>query len=231
MEVGYRRGLVEKFELGAKGTIPGTVGIDGKYQLVSAGKFAVAAGLGTGYLSIESGSDDVKTSTKLFDAIVPLYVSYDVAKPFAVYASPKYAARYATSTDAMGETSSGASHLVGATAGMRVGNGFGLFLELARATYARSEYLFMDYVSGQMTGGRTSPADVKIMEMAIGGPYWFWGPPQRRRHRHRRCARPFARCRRRRPAPHRAPSPSLTARAIGLRDVHAFMYLDSRNAR
>jgi hypothetical protein len=129
MELGYRRGIVDKVEVGAKVTIPGTVGIDAKYMLLSRGKFAVAAGLGGGYLSIESGADgDMKTKTKLIDAIVPMYVSYDVAKPFAIYASPKYVARFASSTDEMG-TVSGMSHLAGATAGVRLGNRLGLFLE------------------------------------------------------------------------------------------------------
>ncbi|HEY4176956.1 MAG TPA: M50 family metallopeptidase [Kofleriaceae bacterium] len=52
-----------------------------------------------------------------------------------------------------------------------------LFLgtQLALATFASSDYLFTDYVSGEMTGGAIAPSDVKIMEMAIGGPYWFWG--------------------------------------------------------
>jgi hypothetical protein len=140
MEVGYRRGIIDKVELGAKVTIPGTVGLDGKYQLVSAGKFAVAAGVGAAYLKIESGTDDMKTSTKLIDAMVPVYVSYDVAKPFAVYASPKYVLRYAASVDAMSAEQSGMSHLVGATAGMRIGNGFGLFLESSYLKDVTSEF-------------------------------------------------------------------------------------------
>ena len=129
MELGYRRGIVDNLELGAKVTIPGTVGMDGKYTLVSAGKFAIAAGLGGAYLKLESGEGNMKTSTRLIDAIVPAYVSYDIAKPLAVYASPKYVARFAESVDDMGMTKSGMSHLVGATAGVRIGNGFGLFLE------------------------------------------------------------------------------------------------------
>jgi hypothetical protein len=128
MEVGYRRGIVDKVEVGAKVTIPGTVGIDGKYQFVNMGKFAVAAGVGVAYLSIESGEGDTKAKTKLIDTIVPLYVSYDLAKPFAIYASPKYVARYASSSDGM-TSSSGLGHLVGATAGMRLGTRLGLFLE------------------------------------------------------------------------------------------------------
>jgi hypothetical protein len=129
MEVGYRRGLADRIELGAKVTIPGTVGLDGKYQLVRAGKFAVAAGLGAAYLSLDSGDDTMKTSTKLVDAIVPAYISYDLAKPFAVYASPKYVARFGSTTDANGMTTSGMENLVGATVGTRIGSGFGLFLE------------------------------------------------------------------------------------------------------
>jgi hypothetical protein len=133
LELGYRRGIVDRVEVGAKVTVPGTVGVDGKYQLVSAGKFAVAAGLGVSYLKIEtesstSGGATMKTSTQLVDAIVPAYVSYDLAAPLAVYLSPKYVLRASQSTDDMG-TSRGFSNLVGATAGVRVGERFGLFLE------------------------------------------------------------------------------------------------------
>lgn len=140
MEIGYRRGIVDKLELGAKVTIPGTAGLDAKYQLVNAGKFAVAAGLGAGYLKLESGDEGMKTSTKLIDAIVPAYISYDVAKPFAVYASPKYVMRYAQSTDSDGMTSSGLSHLVGATVGTRIGNGIGLFLETSYMKDLKSSF-------------------------------------------------------------------------------------------
>ena len=129
MEIGYRRGIIDNLELGAKVTIPGTTGLDAKYQLVSAGDFAVAAGLGASYLKISStDSQGMETSTQLFDTIVPVYVSYDIAKPLAVYVSPKYVLRYATSVDPM-ETKTGVSNLVGATAGFRLGNTWGIFLE------------------------------------------------------------------------------------------------------
>lgn len=129
LELGYRRGIVDRLELGAKVTVPGTVGFDGKYQLASAGKFAVAAGLGGGYLKLSTGSGDSQTSTQLIDVMVPVYVSYDVASAFAVYASPKYVLRFASSTDDMGMTSSATSHLAGGTAGVRVGERFGVYLE------------------------------------------------------------------------------------------------------
>ena len=140
MELGYRRGIVDKVELGAKVTVPGTAGIDGKYELLNNGKLALAAGLGGGYLKLSSGSEGMETSTTLIDTIVPVYASYDLAKAFAVYTSPKYVLRYAKSVDEMGESSSGLNHLVGATVGARVGNRFGLFLETSYLKSVSSDF-------------------------------------------------------------------------------------------
>lgn len=50
-----------------------------------------------------------------------------------------------------------------------------LATQLALSVFSRGDYLFTDYVAGQMSDGSRTPADVKIMEMAIGMPYWFWG--------------------------------------------------------
>ena len=50
-----------------------------------------------------------------------------------------------------------------------------LATQLALSVFSRGDYLFEDYVSGQMSGGGSTPADVKIMELAVGMPYWFWG--------------------------------------------------------
>lgn len=147
MEVGYRRGIVKKVELGAKVTIPGTAGLDAKYELHNDGKFAVAAGAGLGYLKLTSGADGAETSTTLVDAIVPVYASYDLASAFALYASPKYVLRYAKSVDSMMETASGMNHLVGGTLGTKVGNGAGVFLE---ASYLKS--VSSDFDSFQVNG-------------------------------------------------------------------------------
>jgi hypothetical protein len=129
LELGYRRGLAEHLELGAKVTVPGTIGLDGKYQLLDAGDFAVAAGLGFGYLSISSGSGEDEVSTQVIDAIVPVYVSYDLASYFAVYASPKLVLRYASSTDDGSMSTSAFESLAGGTAGFRLGNRRGVYLE------------------------------------------------------------------------------------------------------
>lgn len=140
MELGYRRGIVDKVELGAKVTVPGTAGIDGKYQFLDAGKLALAAGVGVGYLKLTSGSEGMETTSTIVDATVPLYASYDVAKAFAVYTAPKYVMRFASSTDEMGESSSGVNHLVGATVGTRLGNRWGLFLETSYLKSVSSDF-------------------------------------------------------------------------------------------
>jgi hypothetical protein len=140
MELGYRRGIVDKVELGAKVTIPGTAGIDGKYQFLDAGKFALATGVGVGYLKLTSGSEGMEAKSTIVDTTVPLYVSYDVAKPFALYTAPKYVLRYASSTDSDGMSSSGLDHLVGATVGTRLGSKLGLFLESSYLKSVSSDF-------------------------------------------------------------------------------------------
>jgi len=147
MELGYRRGLVKKVEVGAKVTVPGTAGLDAKYELHNDGSFAVAAGAGMGYLKLSSGTEEMQTSTTLVDAIVPVYASYDFAKAFALYASPKYVLRYAKTVDEMAETTSGVNHLLGGTLGTKVGDGLGLFLE---ASYLKS--VSSDFDSFQVNG-------------------------------------------------------------------------------
>jgi hypothetical protein len=148
MELGYRRGIVDKVELGAKVTLPGTAGVDAKYQFVNAGKLAVAAGLGTGYLKISSGAEGSMTSSTIVDAIVPVYASYDVSRFFAVYSSPKYVLRYAKSIDESDMSStSGMNHLVGGTMGVRLGQNKGLFLE---TSYLKS--VSSDFDSFQVNG-------------------------------------------------------------------------------
>jgi hypothetical protein len=140
MELGYRRGIIDKVELGAKVTVPGTAGIDAKYQFLDAGKFALATGIGGGYLKLSSGEEGMETSSTIFDTTVPVYASYDVAKAFAVYTAPKYVMRYTKSVDEMGATESGLDHLVGATIGTRVGNGWGLFLETSYLQSVSSDF-------------------------------------------------------------------------------------------
>jgi len=141
LEVGYRRGIVENFELGAKATLPGTIAVDGKYQLVNTGRFALAGGLGAGYLSLSSGEGEEKTTTRIIDVTVPVYASFDLGEYVALYTSPKYLLRMTS-----GDTS-GTGHLAGATGGVRLGNGTGVFVE---GTYLRD--LKADFNAVQVNG-------------------------------------------------------------------------------
>jgi hypothetical protein len=140
MELGYRRGIIDKLELGAKVTVPGTAGIDGKYQFLDAGKFALATGIGVGYLKLTSGSEGMESKSTIVDTTVPLYASYEVAKPFSLYTAPKYVMRYASSTSSDGMSSSGLDHLVGATVGTKLGSGWGLFLESSYLKSVSSDF-------------------------------------------------------------------------------------------
>src|SRR4029078_1379161 len=130
-----------KVELGAKVTLPGTAGVDAKYQFVNAGKLALAGGIGTGYLKISSGAEGMQTSSTIVDAIVPVYASYDVSRFFAVYTSPKYVLRYAKSVDETDmSSSSGMNHLAGGTAGVGLGQNKGLFLETSYLKSVSSDF-------------------------------------------------------------------------------------------
>lgn len=47
--------------------------------------------------------------------------------------------------------------------------------QLALSVYSRGDYLFEDYVDGQMSDGKRVASDVQMMADSIGMTYWFWG--------------------------------------------------------
>jgi len=128
VELAARLGIMEGLEAGAKLTLPGYVSVDGKYQFASLGGLAMAGGLGLSYLGLKGASTG--TSSRSFDAtfldvLVPAYLSYDFADWLALYVSPKYLFRFAnTSTNG-----SGTAHMAGTTAGVKIGDKGGVFLE------------------------------------------------------------------------------------------------------
>ena len=133
-EIGYRRGLLDGLDVGAHATLLGTGGVDGKWQFIDDGPLAIATGLGIGYLEIEanstSGGEASKAKSTLIDAVLPLYVSYDVGSHLAVYSAPKYLLRAVVA-----ESGTKTSHNVGATIGVKLGDAFGL---LAESTFMRN---------------------------------------------------------------------------------------------
>lgn len=47
--------------------------------------------------------------------------------------------------------------------------------QLALSVYSRGDYLFEDYVDGQMSDGQRVASDAQRMADALGMTYWFWG--------------------------------------------------------
>jgi hypothetical protein len=47
--------------------------------------------------------------------------------------------------------------------------------QLALSVYSRGDYLFDDYVDGQMSDGKRVASDSQAMADALGMTYWFWG--------------------------------------------------------
>ena len=133
-EYSYRRGLTEAIDFGAKLTIIGTVTLDGKYSLVEADKFAMSIGAGAGYVSISSGSGDNEAETTIIDLFVPLILSYDFAPNFSLYAAPRYLIRTFTGA------SEGSVGYVGGSGGVKIGNTWGAYLEVAQFSPADDEY-------------------------------------------------------------------------------------------
>ncbi|MFU8804962.1 MAG: hypothetical protein ACNA8W_14210 [Bradymonadaceae bacterium] len=144
LEAGYRRGIIPNLEAGAKLTIPGSIGLDAKYQFVDAGGFALATGGGLSYLSLTSGTGENEVSSTVIDLIVPVYASYDVGEYLSLYSAPKYILRMGSSTNSDGMSM---GHLAGGSGGIRLGNRAGVFLE---GTYMMD--LTSDYSLFQGTG-------------------------------------------------------------------------------
>ena len=139
-EVAARYGFIDGLDVGARVTLLGTGSLDAKYQFLDRGPLALATGLQFGYLTISSGSSEdtsgtgtgtssepaaeTKKESGIIDLVIPVYASYDLGTHLAVYASPRYLLRYISTP-----TTGSAAHLAGTSAGIRLGDGAGLFLE------------------------------------------------------------------------------------------------------
>ena len=130
LEFSYRAGIIENLDAGLKVTLLGSTSIDGKYQFLDLEGLSMSAGLSLGgyQISITStGADgeEIEASTNVLDVAVPVFVGYDVADWFTVYAVPKYVMRSSFGTD----QDTAFNHFYGATAGIKLGDTWGLFAE------------------------------------------------------------------------------------------------------
>jgi hypothetical protein len=126
LNVSVRHGITDKLEANAKVWIPLGASTGVKYQLIghrdqTGPQLSVGGELGYLQISSESGGETSKAT--LVDLYVPVAAGYRVSPKLAVYATPKYILR-----TAFGDAS-GASHLVGSTAGVSIGRDTKFFLE------------------------------------------------------------------------------------------------------
>lgn len=129
VEAKVRYGLIENLDLGATITLPGTGAFDGKYRFLRQDNgLALATGLSIGTVSYSLGSGSSEIKGRFIDTMIPLYASYDVSSFFSVYAVPKYMLR--TRIESLNDTTEVAlGHFVGSSAGLKVGQNAGVFLE------------------------------------------------------------------------------------------------------
>lgn len=126
IEVGYRRGLTDKMDAGAKWIIGGAAVIDVKYHLISEQNYDVSVGGGLGSLflsstetSTESRISITKPEITVIDLIVPVYVSYKLSEGAVPYFSPKFIFRNDMST--VGDKISPSGAMGGGTLGIMLG--------------------------------------------------------------------------------------------------------------
>lgn len=124
LEVGYRRGIREKLDVGAKLAIIGSAVIDAKYHLIDETNYDISMGAGLGYFSMSSGSGDDEVKTTAIDLIIPVYASYQLSNWIHPYVSPKIIIRNVKSDDG-----SKTSPMGGATLGIMLGENTRFALE------------------------------------------------------------------------------------------------------
>lgn len=120
-EVFTRYGLGERMDAGFYASLPGSLGLDAKYQWIgdAESKLAVSSGLGFGYNNSEYDSRNHE-SRSVLELIVPMYISYHPLPNWGIYASPRF--KYHVY---------GLDNLsyFGGIAGLRFGQKNGLFIE------------------------------------------------------------------------------------------------------
>ena len=125
LEYSYRRGMWEDIDVGVKLAIIGSLNLDMKYNFVNGEKFAMATGIGLGYLDFESTTGTTKSKATILDFVLPLYLSYDVGDMTTLYGAGKYILRTVSSDLNVSSDGSMAS----TSLGVKVGKTSGMFLE------------------------------------------------------------------------------------------------------
>jgi hypothetical protein len=153
-EVGCRLGVGEKFDVGLKVSLIGSVAVDGKYQFLGThdSKVAGSIGLGAGYNQLR-GDKLFATDNpmvKMATISVPLYFSYHPEGLLSFYISPRYLynAIVYQKEDIEKSTS---SHWYGLSGGIRITGGrqrVGFLAEYSYLQIGRTERHFSQVAVG-----------------------------------------------------------------------------------
>ncbi len=142
LEYTYRRGVWDKIDLGLKLALLGSAVVDAKYNLINGENWALATGLGLGYLSFESTVSGTNQKSTILDVFVPVYLSYDFSKTTSVYSAAKYMLRTVSGSGVAGDGS-----MLSSTLGVKLGDQSGVFLEGSLITG-----LDNDFTGNQLSG-------------------------------------------------------------------------------
>lgn len=147
LNIWYRRGITEEFEVHGNVWLPFGASLGAKYQLLGGRKtpgLSLSLGADMGYLSITTGSGDAEASASVLDVYIPVYTGYRVSEGFAVYFTPKYILRAAfasaTTNGSDGGSSTDLFHTPGATIGVAIGSSVEFLLEGTVAYDLTNEY-------------------------------------------------------------------------------------------
>ena len=129
-EIDVRYGVNDKLDVGLKASIIGTSGAYAKYQFLGdqESQLAASAGVGLGFLTIESGSGEFETKSRTTDFSIPLFFSYHPNEWIGIYTTPRYTLRNIKNSD-NASSESFTSHWYGATFGARIGSRVAPFIE------------------------------------------------------------------------------------------------------
>lgn len=126
IEGGFQYGITNKFAVGGRYTLFGSMIGDAKYNLWgdnsdSAGAIGLSIGY-TNYSSGGDGKDDYKI--RLTDFHLPFYLSYDFSRDFSIFATPRMVYRMIDTSDQFGSKSESGT-MIGVAAGFLY-NWFGI---------------------------------------------------------------------------------------------------------
>ena len=145
LEIGGRIGVWDNLDLGVKYSVPGSIALDAKYQLLgrdSGSMFQLSAGLKGGYASLDgknSKGEDVD-GVPVIDLIVPVYATITPTNWMALTVAPQFCYRISDNGYYYPE-----GPIAGANIGLRMGTTFGIRGEFGYHRNLDTDYSMMNY--------------------------------------------------------------------------------------